>query len=139
MKINIVAGDAAAHSAGALLLFVPEVAWSEQTTLRPLNETLQGALADVFISDYVGKAGETLVLYTRGTMAAARIILVGVGKPEDFSADTVRRATATGLQKARALNVSNVAVVLPELGLTVSDSRRLLSKGACSACIAFKI
>ena len=129
MKINIVAGDAASQSAGALLLFVPEAAWSEQTTLRPFNETLQGALADVFISDYAGKAGETLVFYTRGTMAAARIILVGLGKVDEVSADTIRRASAIGLQKARALNVSNVAVILPEFGLTVSDSAQAVVEG----------
>lgn len=129
MKINIVAGDAATHSTGALLLFVPEAAWSDQTTLRPFNESLQGTLADVFISDYAGKAGETLVLYTRGTIAAARVILVGLGKQDDIYADTLRRAAAVGLQKARALSVSSVAVVLPELGLTVGDAAQAVAEG----------
>jgi len=130
MKIHVVATDASAYNASVLLLFAPHIAWSEQLSLHPLNEVLQGALAEVFSSDFAGKTGETALLYTRGTLPTTRILLVGLGQRQGLTADALRRAAAVAVQKARTMSLTHVAALLPDVGLSVSDTAEAIVEGA---------
>ena len=60
--------------------------------------------------DYRGRAAQTLLLYPRGAVAPRRLCLIGLGKREGVSADTIRRVAATGVQKARALRIPAVTM-----------------------------
>jgi len=84
-----------------------------QGPVGELDAALDGALGAVISDgDFKGKANDSIVLYTRGAIPAKRVILVGLGKPEDFSADVVRKAAATVARKARDLGVSAIHTVL---------------------------
>lgn len=60
--------------------------------------------------DFQSKAGQTLLLYPRGAIAPRRLLLVGLGKREKVSAETIRRASATAVKEAQKLKVAAVSV-----------------------------
>ena len=60
--------------------------------------------------DFQSKAGQTLLLYPRGALAPRRLLLVGLGKREKASAETIRRASATAVKEAQKLKVAAVSV-----------------------------
>jgi leucyl aminopeptidase len=70
--------------------------------------------------DFEGKLHQTAVLYPRGGADIRRVILIGLGKRAEFSADKMRSAGAKAGQTARSLKVKSLAVALDadELGLS---------------------
>ena len=83
---------------------------------KVVDGALDGAISDLIeVGDLSGKAGQTAVLYPRGAIPARRVIVVGLGSRDKFDADpmeTVRRAAAQAIRKARKLKASRVASIL---------------------------
>lgn len=69
----------------------------------PLPAEIAGLLEP---ADFTGKAKQTLLLYPRGAVAPRRLLLIGLGKHADASADTIRQAGALAVQQARTLQVA---------------------------------
>ena len=61
-------------------------------------------------ADYHGRAGQTLLLYPRGALAPRRLLLVGLGKREAVTAESVRRAAAEAVRRARELQVAALSI-----------------------------
>ncbi|MGH7460206.1 MAG: leucyl aminopeptidase, partial [Longimicrobiales bacterium] len=65
--------------------------------------------------DFTGKKDESLVLYPPvGSVAAERILLVGVGKRADYTMERLRRGVGTTIRQAEKLRVKAVALVLDQ-------------------------
>ncbi|MDW8172485.1 MAG: leucyl aminopeptidase [Anaerolineae bacterium] len=108
MEINVRSGDIFTAEADTLLVFVPQEELSPFA--KRVNEALGGWLEDLRANgDFSGKRGESQVLYPRGQMSFQRVILIGIGKREDFDAEAVRRVAAIALQRARQLKAQKVA------------------------------
>ena len=77
-------------------------------------------------NDFSGKLYQTAILYPQGDVHIRRIILVGLGKKEEFSADKMRNAGAKAGQTARSLKVKSLAVALEagKLGLSWEVPRK---------------
>ena len=76
-----------------------------------VNEAAGGALADVLaVEKFQGKAGHVTHVHTNGRLAAPRVVVVGLGKRAETTAETVRRAAAAGLRRARDLGARSVAI-----------------------------
>lgn len=98
--------------ADALLLSLHE-GESPQGALATADSALGGALTDLInTGDFIGKASQVAVLYSRGALPARRLILIGLGKREALTLDVLRRAVAAGVQKARELKVKRLASML---------------------------
>lgn len=75
-----------------------------------VDKALNGAITEIIRGgDFRGKLNELAVLYTRGALPAARVIVVGLGKVADFSPDRVRQAAAMAVKKARDLGCKSIA------------------------------
>ena len=73
-----------------------------------LDAALNGAIHELLTSgDVRGKAGEVGILYPRGVISAQRVLVVGLGKPEDLDLDGVRKAAAAAIKRARDLNAKS--------------------------------
>ena len=72
-----------------------------------LPDTVAGLLE---LADYRGRAGQTLLLYPRGALAPRRLLLVGLGKREAVTAESVRRAAAEAVRRARELQVAALSI-----------------------------
>lgn len=62
--------------------------------------------------DYKGKPGQELLLYPRGAVAPARLLLVGLGPLESVNADRIRQASAAAVKQARKLQVPAITVAI---------------------------
>src|SRR5262245_35950297 len=100
MDIQIVHGKVDAHAADAVLLYTMEGGLGDNPNqaARVMDTALNGAISElVAAGDFTGKLSEIVVLYSRKAVPAARVILVGLGKVEEFTVDSARRAVAAGL------------------------------------------
>ena len=69
------------------------------------------------LGDFKGKLNELSVIYTNGLIPATRVILVGLGKQNEFDADAARHASATAVRKARDLGCKRVATIAHGAGI----------------------
>ena len=61
-------------------------------------------------ADFHGRANQTLLLYPRGAVRPRRLLLVGWGKREKATAETIRRASAIAVKEAQRLKVAAISV-----------------------------
>ena len=61
-------------------------------------------------ADYRGRAGQTLLLYPRGAVSPRRLLLVGLGRSETVIDESVRRAAAEAVKRARELQVAAISI-----------------------------
>jgi leucyl aminopeptidase len=77
-------------------------------SLAALDQAAGGALGRLFAAgDFTGKKDETALVYPPGP--AARVLLVGLGKPEEISRASIRRAASAAAKRARSLGVPRAA------------------------------
>jgi len=81
-------------------------------------------------ADFNGRANQTLMLYPRGALAPRRLLLVGLGKREKTTAETIRRASATAVKEAQKLKVAAVTVgVNGDLSLEPEAAAQAFAEG----------
>jgi leucyl aminopeptidase len=89
----------------------------------PLPAAVAGLLE---AGDFHGRANQSLLLYPRGAVAPKRLLLVGLGKRESVTAETIRQAAATAIQKARELQITAVTIGvngdLPLVAVTAGEA-----------------
>jgi leucyl aminopeptidase len=119
--------DLATHPAGLLAVGVHELARtragaaSASTAVPPrdtpggrLDAASRGALKTLLASgDFAGRPGESALLYATG-VAAARVLVVGLGTADAFDARPARVAAATAARRARDLAAERLALAFPD-------------------------
>ena len=74
---------------------------------------------------FTGRAGSTLVVPTLGQLPARRIILSGMGKPEELDRDSLTRAAGAAARAARDAGARRIAVALPDPSWSLSPAAAL--------------
>lgn len=81
-------------------------------------------------ADFTGKAGQTLLLYPRGTIAPKRLLLVGLGRREALTAESIRRVSATAVKEAQKLCVAAITIgVYGDLPLAPEAAAQAFAEG----------
>ena len=81
-------------------------------SLAGLDKQTGGAMGRVLAAgDFTGKKDETVMLYPPGP--ASRVLVVGLGKPDDVDRTALRRAAAVAAKRARSLGVPRASFHLP--------------------------
>lgn len=80
--------------------------------------------APIDAGDFAGKEGETLLLYTKGSKEK-RCLLVGLGKEEKLSIDSLRKAYSNVAKECQKKGISKINLVVP----TISELRHIDVKG----------
>ncbi len=83
----------------------------EAADFSALKKIFTNVLKD---GDFKGKQGETAILYPEGEKEA-RMLLLGLGKEESATPETIRRGFATAVRLARAKQSKKVNFLLPTL------------------------
>ena len=100
-------------------------------SLSALDQATGGALGRLFAAgDFNGKKDETALVYPPGP--APRVLLLGMGKPDETSRTGIRRAASVAAKRARALGVPRAAFHLaPEAlgGLAAADAGQAIAEG----------
>ena len=78
-----------------------------------VNVALNGLLAKLIREEnFKGRLGQTLLIRTDGLIAAKRVLIVGLGKKEELTLETVREATAVSFHAIREMRVKTVLSLL---------------------------
>ncbi|MBL8145952.1 MAG: leucyl aminopeptidase, partial [Anaerolineae bacterium] len=92
---------------------------------------LPSDVAELFVAeDFTAAAGQTLLLYPRGVVAARRLLLVGMGPSSSVTADTFRRAGALAVQQARSVQASSLTAGYEgSIAVPFRDSAQAFAEG----------
>jgi leucyl aminopeptidase len=81
-------------------------------SLEGVDEAAGGAINRLLAAgDFTGKKDDTAVVYPSGP--ASRVLLVGLGKPDEIDRTSIRRSAAIAARRARSLGVTRGAFYLP--------------------------
>jgi len=98
-----------------------------------VDRALGGQIRELLAwGDFSGKLNETALLYPGDDFPARRVLIVGLGKQEEFDLDKVRQASATVAQKARSLGVTRYSTIVHgagAAGLEPSVAAQALAEG----------
>lgn len=133
MNITVTQGDLIEQSAAALIVNHFEGLQSPGGATRSLDAKLNGAIRALIASgDFKGKLGETAVLYPHGETLSTRVILVGLGRSDEFSLDKARQAAGAAASRAVALGCRSMATVVHGAGrggLDAQAAARVVAEG----------
>ena len=111
MNVAVVAEPLASLTADAVVVGL----YADDKKLRDpaarLDQAVGGALREVLDAEkFQGKVGHVTHLHTNGKLRSRRVVVVGLGKRAETTPETVRRAAAAGLRRARDLGARSVAI-----------------------------
>lgn len=117
MKLSVISGDIQNSSADTVIVNLFEGVTVPAGATGALNTALNGIISELISSgDLTGKMGEVGVLYPRGAIAAHRVLVVGLGRRNEFNLEMGRRAAGHAISKARDLNAKHVATIVHGAG-----------------------
>jgi len=100
------------------------------------------------ISEYVigkdsfkGKLGDTYVIPTYGKIPASKVLLIGLGKAEEFNLNTIREVAAKAIKKAisflKAQKVASILHGAGTAGLDAFDCAQMITEGTMIGAYKF--
>jgi leucyl aminopeptidase len=138
MNVSVVGEPLVSITADAVVVGV----YADDKKLREpaarVDQAVGGALREVLEAEkFQGKVGHVTHLHVNGKRPSRRIVVVGLGKRAETSAEAVRRAASAGLRRARDLGARSVAIEV--LGDRLPSRQRAQSvvEGAILGTYAF--
>jgi leucyl aminopeptidase len=85
----------------------------EDPMLKVGSNDVNKLIKDVIeLGDFKGKSGDLVFIYTLGKIKAKRILLVGLGKEDKITVESIRKAMGNASRKCRDLGVEKIAISL---------------------------
>jgi leucyl aminopeptidase len=139
IKLNLSPAKTWDESCDALVLFVPEKEKDHFAIFKEVDRRLNGVLSGLLKEEhFIPKIGSFIVYHVAEGLKAKRVILTSVGKIEDVSDESFRRASAVASSAARNAACSHVAFALPQ-HKKIKESRMVavVAEGALLGCYRF--
>ena len=143
MQVTVEVERAETASAEVLVLTHCEgEALAKQDTAL-LDRALKSALSNLVHSkEFEGKANEVLLYHTQGTVPAKRVVLVGLGKKNEVTVETIRQALGSAAKRVRQAKVGSFAVALPTVrpdGMSSLEVAQAMVEGAILGSYQFTV
>jgi leucyl aminopeptidase len=133
MNIRVLQENATKVNTPALIVNLFEGVKSPSGATGAVDQALGGAISQLIADGEIrGKASEMTLIHTFGRISASRVLVVGLGKQENFSANTVRNVTGDACRFLRNRNISSACTIAHGAGiggLDVADSGRAVAEG----------
>ena len=134
MEIQIQVGDIARHDAKAIIVNLFEGVQRPGGASGAVDKALDGAITQLIADGEIkGKLNELTLIHTLGKLPSPRVLVVGLGKADDFNLNKVRDLTATALRYLRRVGTSRVATIVHGAdiaGLDPQDCAQAVAEGA---------
>lgn len=118
MQIKVQSGDISSFAADAIVVNLFEGVTTPGGGAGAVDRALGGAISDLITAgDLRGKQGETTLIHSLGKLPSQRVVVLGLGKSDDFSADKVRGLSADLARYLRRQRVKNAAVIAHGAGI----------------------
>jgi leucyl aminopeptidase len=112
MNISTTIGNIAEQEADAIVVNLFEGVTTPGGATGAIDQALNGQISTLIAGgDFIGKFKQTSILYPNNGISASRLILVGLGKQEDFSLERVRIASAVATKEAEQRGVKHLATI----------------------------
>jgi leucyl aminopeptidase len=99
--------------------------------VRTADETIRKAAAELISSGEVtGKIFETVMVHRPEGLKAKRLLLVGGGKPKNFSSYELRKLAGTAVRFLKPKGIRSFAFLAPELQSGPADAIKAVIEGA---------
>jgi leucyl aminopeptidase len=133
MQISLEAKPYAAQETEALVSYVFEEMDPVQGRISELDQATNGLLRNLAKSgELTGKTLEMTLIHAPAGLKAARLLLVGAGKREQFSSATLRKIAGAALRYLKARSVKQLAFLVRE-NAAAEDSAQAIAEGALAA------
>jgi leucyl aminopeptidase len=133
MNISVQKGDLLEQECDILVLGAFEGGKEPYGAAGEVNGELGGKMFRYWKAEkFTAKPGETFLMRTDGMISAKRVLVVGLGKIDDFGVESVRQVAATSLSVAKQLRCKKVVSVLHGAGygdLQARDCARAMVEG----------
>ncbi|MBV8674103.1 MAG: aminopeptidase, partial [Acidobacteriaceae bacterium] len=140
MKTDLLFTPAASAQTELLTVFAVDNSPSREKDAKPeialltSDEALKRAANYVLSTgEFRAEANESLLLHAPEDLAAARLLIVGLGKVAKADPHTVRKAAGTAVRFAKPRGIRSMAILAPEGNLDITQSTRAVAEGAILA------
>ncbi len=131
MQIKVESGDITNQPTKAIIVNFLEGLTQPVGAAAAVDRSLDGAISRLIAEgDLRGKHNELTLLHTFGKIPAGRVLILGLGKPEELTLDRVRDAAANAARYLRRQRCRSAATVAHGAG--VAD----LEADACARAVA---
>ena len=133
MQINLGAQPFAVIETEALVSYVFEETDPMQGRIAEIDHSAGGLLSKLAKSgELTGKNLEFTLVHSPAGLKAARLLLVGAGKREQFNSATLRKIAGAALRYLKSRSVKNFALLVRE-GNATEESAQVIAEGALTA------
>jgi len=143
MQVKVQVGRAETTSAEVLVLTHCEGERLATQDAALLDRALGGAVRKlVQTKEFEGKANEVLLYHTQGAVPAKRLVLVGLGKKNEVTIETIRQAMGSAAKRVRQAKVGSFTVALPTVmpgGMSLVEVAQAMVEGAILGSYQFTV
>ncbi|MDP7260452.1 MAG: leucyl aminopeptidase [archaeon] len=137
MKLKV-AGESLGKAKAEVLTFAVFEGVGLPKELQKIDSSLGSTISKIIkLKKFSGKRGETYVFQTYGKIAAESLLLIGVGKKEEFELDHVRNYGGLAVKSAKALKAESLAISIPSCKEKLSDVSHALAEACVLADYVF--
>lgn len=142
MRVHITEGSIVEAQVEALVLGIFEGITEPGGAAGAVDQAIGGLIKNVLGSkEFKGELNETITLHLGGGRPYRKVVLVGLGKKEELSAERVRQASASGVRAAAKGGVRRIGCPLHGAGaggLDVGEAAQALTEGAILGLYKFE-
>jgi len=142
MEIKVIAGDIVSIEAEAIIVNHFEGMKNPEGETAAVDKALDGAISQLIKQGEIkGKPNEITTLHSFGKLPAARVVVVGLGKPSELSVNKVRVAVAETCRWLRAREISTIATIPQGAkinNIRPGDAAQAIAEGALLGTYTFR-
>ncbi|MFQ5988799.1 MAG: leucyl aminopeptidase [Candidatus Methylomirabilales bacterium] len=141
MNVNVQVQDLLAYPGDALIVNLFEGVKKPAGATGAVDQALGGLISQLIAQgEFHGKGGTNLLLHTQGRLKAGRVLVVGLGKREEFGPESVRSVTGEALRLLRRHACRRVGTILHGTGvggLGYKEAAQAVTEGALLGLYTF--
>ena len=134
MDIRLVIGDVTKFRGDAMVVNLYEGVKAPGGATAAVDAALGGTIRKLIqLGEVRGKWGEQTLVHALGKLPVDRVLVMGLGKPEDFTLDRARIVSAEALKHLRKIGARRVGTIVHGAGaggLNAAQAAQALSEGA---------
>ena len=142
MEVKVVSGDITKIKVGAAIVNLFEGVQHPGGATGAVDQALGGAITKLIAEgETKGKLNEITLIHTLGKMEAERVVVLGLGKQEKFTLDSIRAAMAEVCKFLRKLGVKQAATIVHGAdigGMEVEKTAQALTEGSILGLYTFR-
>jgi len=142
MEIKVIVDDITKVKADAIVVNFFEGRKKPDGDTAAVDKALDGAISQLISQGEIkGKLNEVTVVHSLGKLPASRVVVAGLGKPAELTANKVRGAVAETCRWLRPKGVATVATIAQGAGvkgISLKRSAQAVTEGALLGLYSFR-